>query len=139
MTFNQKLQISAGTLTSLTVLIDFSLFVGFILNREPRPSEANSFAIILLLVWLCSLIVAIGAYYNTVKQSNIGLTFLCVGATIVIIVLGFWSFVISIFGGFWVGLLFFAPVVLSVITVILAFSSRIKAESSRTEKLFSTL
>ena len=136
MTSRQKLEIGAGVLTSLAVLVDFSLLVVFIANQESQRSEANSFAIVLLLVWICSLIAAIGAYYHVTKQSNIAQATLVTGAVIVMVVLGFCGVFISMFN-ILAGLIFFAPpVVLSAITLILAMSSRIKAESIKTRPAF---
>lgn len=132
MRFIQKLEIGVGVTTSLAVFVDFCMFAGFVLNRESKSSEANSFAIILLVIWVCSLMIAVGNYYNAVKQNNIALIAVFVGAIIVMVVLGFWGFVVSMFNGILVGVFFFVPVILSGISIILAISSRLEAKSLRT-------
>ena len=124
----KKLEIGASIATSLTVLLCFFLFIGFIFNREGRPADAKSFTIILLSVWICSLMVAISAYFNTIQRSNIALVILFLGTSFIIIILGFLGLFILIWGGLLPSLLFFIPAVLSIITIVLAIPSRKKLE-----------
>ena len=121
----QKIEIGLGAATSLTTFIFFCCFAGFFLDRDNVPSDANSFAFFLFLIWLVSLLVAVGTYFNAVKQSKIALFILVIGTIFITVVLGFWSFFILLWGGIF-GLFPLIPTVLSALTAITALNSRMK-------------
>ena len=125
MKFIQRAGIGLGAATSITVFSIFALFVYFIVLRDPTPSDANDMAITLAILWLFSLVVAIGAYYNAVKHSKIALVALCISGGILIVVLGFIGFFVFIWWGPSFGLLLYTPVILSFATIILAINSRL--------------
>lgn len=79
---------------------------------------------------MCSVIVACGSFYSA-KGSIIGLTLLCISGFIVIISLGFWGFFVFIWYGIDYGLLIYSPVVLAIITIWIALSTKLITLSAR--------
>lgn len=117
----QKIQIGLGVITSLTTLIFLCCFAGFFLSRNPIPSDAESMTVFLFVAWLFSLMIAIGSYFNTVKQSKIGLIALLIGAIFIAVTLGFWSFILLM----WTGIFGLFPLVPTILSVLTAFSALI--------------
>ena len=64
MQLTQKVEIGLGVATSLATFIFFCCFAGSFLTRDNVPSDANSFAFFLFLVWLVSLLVAVATYFK---------------------------------------------------------------------------
>ncbi len=130
MQFSQKLEIGLGAATSLAVFLCFSIFSALFLTGESRASDADSFAVMLLLIWLCSLLIAVGAYFNTTKRSKVALTVLLVAAIIVTTTLGIFGFFVLLWSGL-PGLLILTSAILSFVTAILALNSRKKTFNSQ--------
>ena len=122
----QKLEIGVGVISSLVVSLVFFLFVIFVYSLKPTPSDANPFAIIFLLAWICSLIVAVAAYYDVAKCNNITLAVVCIGGSAVTIIFVFFALIVSMMGVSLLSLIAISPSILSVVTIILAISSRMK-------------
>lgn len=120
----QKLAISVGITTWLSVTVLFFLIIYTVIKSEFKSSDTVIFPIVFLLLWGCSLIVAVGAYYNVTKRDNKALMALFVGGIILVLILGGMGFFILIWIGPIGSLWFFTPVVLSAITMFLALLSR---------------
>ena len=122
--FIEKLRIFSGITAALIVLVSLFLFTIFIVNKDPKPSDANSFAIILLFVSVCSIATAFGTYYDVVNLNKFALISLCVTGGIVIIVLGIFGLFVYSWAGPIFGLWTLSPVILSAITIILVLKDR---------------
>jgi hypothetical protein len=81
--------------------------------------------ILFAVVFLFSSLLAFGAYYHA-KGSEIAAEVLYLGGLVTIVLLGFWGFRIIKYGGLFYGALVFSPVILSALTIILAFFSKEK-------------
>ena len=124
----QGSEIALGIAITLTTFVFFCFYAGFFLGEYSESSGANSFAAFLLLVWLFSLMVAFGAYFDSVKPGKITLTILLIGSTFVTVTLGCIGLIVLVWGGIF-ALFPLIPAVLSALTAILALQSRRKTSS----------
>lgn len=115
----QKLAVGSGIATSLAVMACSIIFIGLAYNPV-IPGAAVRITIILFLFWLCSLLIAVSAYYNATKQSTLALWVLFIGCFVIVFVLGFLGFFFFIWGGFLISLLFFITAALAIVTMFLA-------------------
>lgn len=129
MTTIQKMEISAGVLTSLLALIfPCSLVYRFELINEATGKIDNLISI-MLVIWLFSIPVAIGSYFHATRGSIFALIVVYFGGIVFIIPLAYISFFILIWGGLLNGGLAASPILMFVITAGLAFISTLRRES----------
>jgi hypothetical protein len=131
----QKLEICSGIAVPIATLVYIYFgFLRFFLERLDFKSahfqigitQGEMGAIILFaVVFLFSSLLAFGAYYHA-KGSEIAAEVLNLGGLVTIVLLGFWGFRIIKYGGLFYGALVFSPVILSALTIILAFFSKEK-------------
>lgn len=130
MRITEKLEIGAGLTTFLIIFAYFLLFIIFSLADEYRQSDDDSDVIFLSFLYVCSFMVAAGAYFHATKKSKIAFAFLIFGAVIIVTIFSYLTllFMGAIGATVWnillFNLLFLVPPFLSVATVILALSSR---------------
>lgn len=131
----QKLEIYAGVATPVaTSIYIYFGFLRFFLERldfqsarfELGITSGDLSAIILFsFVFLFSLLVAFGAYYDA-KGSEIAADALYLGGAVIIVFFGFWGFRILTSVGIFYGLLVYNPVILSAAAIFLSLFSKEK-------------
>jgi len=129
----QKLEICIGIATPITELLYICYFIYYfgydsLINNPATSSTVDETVIIFAVVWLFSLLVAIGAYYDVTKQSALATVTLCIGAIFVIILLMPIGFFGLLYSGVLSAVLVVTPAILSAATMLIALSLKVKQE-----------
>lgn len=135
----QKIEVGASIASTLSItfyICYFFYYFGFekLLNDPVRGNSVDEIVIIFIIVWLLSVLFALGTYCNVVKRNKFVALIPCLGAVLIIVILALLSFFALIYSGVLAALLIIAPAIFAFVTFVFAVSQTAKKLANAEQK-----